>query len=77
MEVIGRSAVTCSAGRSSPTAQAPVRWQSSSEVRQEPERAGNPTRCLFLPGSAIRALLELGGSEDKIHTMNWIRRAAS
>ncbi len=49
----------------------------SREVWQELEPPGAPTRCLFLPRSAIRALLELGGSKDTIHTMNWIRRAAS
>ena len=54
-----------------------VRQQPSSEVWQEPEPPGDPTRHLFLPRGAIRALVELGGSKDKIHTMNWIRRAAS
>jgi len=43
-----------------------VRRQPSSEVGQEPEPPGDPTRCLFLPRSAIRALVELGGSNDTI-----------
>ena len=36
--------------------------------RQEPEPPGDPTRCLFLPRSAIRALVELGGSNDTMPT---------
>lgn len=32
MEVIGRSPITCSVGRSSPSAQAPVRWYASTRV---------------------------------------------
>jgi hypothetical protein len=54
-----------------------VRQQPSSEVWQEPEPPGDLTCCLFLFRSAIRALLELGGSKDTIHTMNWIRGGAS
>ena len=38
--------------------------------RQEPEPPGDPTRCLFLPRSAIRALVELGGSNDTILTLS-------
>jgi len=68
MEAVRRSATFCSVGRSSPTAQAPVRWQCSSEVWQEPEPPRHPTRCLFLRRSAIGALLELGGSDDTIPT---------
>jgi len=45
-----------------------VRRQPSSEVGQEPEPPGDPTRCLFLPRSAIRALVELGGSNDTMPT---------
>ena len=49
----------------------------SREVWHELEPPGAPTRCLFLPRSAIRALLELGGSKDTIHSLLLIKLSAA
>jgi hypothetical protein len=54
-----------------------VRQQPSTEVWQEPEPPGDLTRCLFLPRNAIRALLELGGSDDTIHSLLLIKLSAA